>query len=55
MTDTIRRLVLDHAAATTIRDAAIAAGMRTMLAHGLTKARAGITTIEEVLGATRSA
>jgi general secretion pathway protein E len=55
MTDTIRRLVLDHAAATTIRDAAIAAGMRTMLAHGLSKAKQGITTIEEVLGATRSA
>jgi general secretion pathway protein E len=55
MTDAIRRLVLDHAAAADIRRAAMAAGMRTMLAHGLEKARAGVTTIEEVLGATRSA
>jgi general secretion pathway protein E len=55
MTDAVRRLVLDHAAAADIRRAAISAGMRTMLAHGLEKARAGVTTIEEVLGATRSA
>jgi general secretion pathway protein E len=55
MTDPIRRLVLDRAAAGDIRAAAIAAGMRTMLAHGLAKAQKGITTIEEVLGATRSA
>jgi general secretion pathway protein E len=54
MTDAIRRLVLDRAAAGDIRQAAIAGGMRTMLAHGLTKAAAGITTIEEVLGATRA-
>jgi general secretion pathway protein E len=55
MTDAIRRLVLDRAAAGNIRAAAIEGGMRTMLSHGLTKAAAGITTIEEVLGATRSA
>jgi general secretion pathway protein E len=55
MTDCIRRLVLDRAAAGDIRTAAVAAGMRTMLAHGLKKARDGVTTIEEILGATRSA
>ena len=54
MTDIVRRLVLDRAASGDIRSAAIAAGMRTMLAHGLTKAEQGITTIEEVLGATRA-
>jgi general secretion pathway protein E len=54
MTDAIRRLVLDHASSGDIARAAIAAGMRTMLAHGLTKAREGITTIEEILGATRA-
>jgi len=52
ITDAIRRLVLSRAAAGDIRAAAIEGGMRTMLAHGLAKARAGITTIEEVLGAT---
>jgi len=55
MTDAIRRLVLDRAAAGDIRAAAVAGGMRTMLAHGLAKAAAGMTTIEEVLGATRAA
>ncbi len=54
MTDTIRRLVLDHASSGEIARAATAHGMRTMLAHGLAKAKAGVTTIEEVLGATRS-
>jgi general secretion pathway protein E len=54
MTDGIRRLVLDHASAGDIRAAAMAAGMRTMLAHGLEKARSGLTTLEEVLGATRN-
>ncbi len=53
MTDTVRRLVLDRAASGDIRSAAVAAGMRTMLAHGLSKAVQGITTVEEVLGATR--
>ena len=54
MTDTIRRLVLDRAASSDIRAAAVAAGMRTMLAHGMEKAVQGVTTVEEVLGATRS-
>jgi general secretion pathway protein E len=54
MNDAIRRLVLDHASAGDIRTAAMAAGMRTMLAHGLEKAREGLTSLEEVLGATRN-
>ncbi len=55
MNDAIRRLVLDHASSGDIRAAAMAAGMRTMLAHGLEKARVGLTSLEEVLGATRNA
>jgi general secretion pathway protein E len=54
MTDAIRRLVLDHASSGELRAAAMAAGMRTMLAHGLEKARGGLTSLEEVLGATRN-
>jgi general secretion pathway protein E len=54
MTDAIRRLVLDHASSGDIRAAAMAAGMRTMLAHGLQKAREGLTSLQEVLGATRN-
>jgi general secretion pathway protein E len=54
MTDAIRRLVLDHASSGEIRAAAMAAGMRTMLAHGLQKAREGLTSLQEVLGATRN-
>jgi general secretion pathway protein E len=54
MSDAIRRLVLDHASSSDIRTAAMAAGMRTMLAHGLEKARVGLTSLEEVLSATRN-
>ncbi len=54
MSDAIRRLVLEHASAGDIRAAAVAAGMRTMLAHGLEKAKMGLTSLEEVLGATRN-
>ncbi len=54
MTEPIRRLVLNHASAGDIARAAASAGMRTMLAHGMEKARAGSTTIEEVLSATRA-
>jgi len=46
----IERLVLARAEA---RDIQAAAGMRTMLEDGLVKARAGLTTLEEVLRVTR--
>ena len=54
MSDRIRRLVLDQAPASEIQRVAVAEGMRTMRAHGLSKALTGLTSIDEVLSATRS-
>ncbi|MFZ0267907.1 GspE/PulE family protein [Caulobacter sp.] len=51
--DTIARLVLSQTEARDIERAAVGAGMRTMLQDGLEKARAGLTTFEEVLRVTR--
>jgi general secretion pathway protein E len=53
MTDGIRPLVLRHAEARELQAQAIGAGMQTMYAHGIKKALAGITTIEEVIRVTR--
>ena len=53
MTDTIRPLVLRHAEARELQAEAIRGGMQTMYAHGIKKALAGITTIEEVIRVTR--
>ena len=50
----IRDLVLRRASAAEIGEAAIAEGMRTMHMHGLEKAQAGLTTVEDVLLATRA-
>jgi len=47
--DNIRSLIVGHADAAQIKQAAIKAGMKTMLEDGFAKARKGITTIEEVL------
>jgi type IV pilus assembly protein PilB len=44
----IRRLVLDHAAAEDIREAAIKGGMTDLRADGRRKILQGLTTIEEV-------
>jgi type IV pilus assembly protein PilB len=49
ITEPIRELIMKRANATEIRDAAIKNGMVPMLADGFEKARAGLTTIEEVL------
>ncbi|HEY5046420.1 MAG TPA: ATPase, T2SS/T4P/T4SS family [Rhizomicrobium sp.] len=51
--DEIGRLVLSRAEAREVQRAATNAGMRTMLADGVAKARDGSTTIEEVLRVTR--
>ncbi len=51
--DRIRALVLSHASASAIRDAAVAAGMRTMRRDGLDKAARGLTTPAEVLRVTQ--
>ncbi len=53
MTDKIRPLVMQHANASELRHAAIAAGMQPMFDYGLQKALAGVTTVEEVVRATR--
>ncbi|MBV9990752.1 MAG: Flp pilus assembly complex ATPase component TadA [Alphaproteobacteria bacterium] len=51
--DQIAQLVISRAEAREIQRVAVADGMRTMLADGLMKSQAGLTTIEEVLRATR--
>ncbi|HIE56330.1 MAG TPA: type II secretion system protein GspE, partial [Chromatiaceae bacterium] len=48
MNDDIRRLVMRHANAGEIQQAAIADGMATLHRDGLRKAAAGLTTLEEV-------
>jgi general secretion pathway protein E len=53
MNDDIARLVLARAEAREIQRVSVANSMRTMFADGLAKAQAGLTTIEEVLRATR--
>jgi general secretion pathway protein E len=52
--DEIRRVLLKKGDAAKIQCAAAAHGMQTMRAHGLRKALAGQTTVEEVLRATRA-
>jgi general secretion pathway protein E len=52
MCDRIRRLVLERAETAQIRRAARAEGMRTMYEHGLAKAYAGLTSLEEVMRVT---
>jgi general secretion pathway protein E len=54
LTDSIRDLVLRRASAAEISRAAIGEGMRTMHSHGMQKVAAGLTTVEEVLAATRA-
>jgi general secretion pathway protein E len=53
VSDAVRRLVLRHAESNEIHRAAVEEGMRTLYDDGMTKALAGITTIEEVLKVTR--
>ncbi len=53
MSDAIARLVISHADARQIAEAAVAEGMRTMYEAGLHKALAGVTSIEEVLRVTQ--
>jgi general secretion pathway protein E len=53
MNDAIRSLVLARAEAREIQAEAIRSGMQSMFVHGMRKALAGITTIEEVFRVTR--
>ncbi|HEY1707677.1 MAG TPA: type II secretion system ATPase GspE [Rhizomicrobium sp.] len=52
--DDIRKLVLQRAGADAILASATETGMQTMYAHGMSKALAGLTTIEEVVRVTRA-
>ena len=54
MDDTIRDLIMRQQNASMVRDAAIKAGMSTMLDDGLQKVLEGITTIDEVMRVMRS-
>ncbi|MDD3926763.1 MAG: ATPase, T2SS/T4P/T4SS family, partial [bacterium] len=51
--ENIRSLILEHAPAGVIREAACAAGMRTLYQDGLMKVRQGVTTLEEVVRVTQ--
>ena len=55
MSDAIRQLVLSRADTGAIRRQALADGMRSMHMHGMAKALAGETSVEDVLRATRMA
>jgi general secretion pathway protein E len=54
LTDAIQELVLRRASAAEVGRMAVSQGMRTMHAHGMEKALAGLTTVDEVLAATRA-
>ena len=51
--DQIRRLIMAKADAGALRDAAVAAGMRTLRLEGMAKVLEGVTTAEEVLRVTQ--
>jgi general secretion pathway protein E len=55
MDEEISRLILVRAEAREVQRAAVDAGMRLMLADGIAKAQAGLTTVEEILRVTREA
>jgi general secretion pathway protein E len=54
MTDEIRQAVLKSADASRLHALAVESGMQTMQQHGLRKALAGSTSLEEVLRVTRT-
>ncbi|MBN1779248.1 MAG: type II/IV secretion system protein [Candidatus Buchananbacteria bacterium] len=53
ITETLRELIMQRVDADQIRDQAKKEGMKTMIEDGISKVLAGLTTIEEVLRATR--
>ena len=54
LNEEVRRLIVQRAPATEIKAAARRHGMRTLREDGLLKARAGLTTEQEVLRVTQS-
>ena len=53
MSDTLRQLIMQHAISGDLRRAAVQLGMETLYENGMRKAVAGVTTVEEVVRATR--
>ena len=53
VTDEIRKLILEHADASALAEAAMQQGMRTMYQDGLQKVAQGITSLEEILRVTQ--
>jgi general secretion pathway protein E len=53
VTDSIKKVILRSSDSNAIRDAAVAEGMVSMRRHGISLVRAGTTTVEEVMAATR--
>ena len=53
VTDAVKKVLLRSSETDAIRDAALAEGMVSMRRHGISLVRAGVTTIEEVMSATR--
>jgi type IV pilus assembly protein PilB len=54
ITDEIRKLIIQRASATEIKQTGLKENMRTLRMNGLLKAREGVTTLEEVLAVTTS-
>jgi general secretion pathway protein E len=54
MTDSLRRMIMQHAGMGDLEEAASKEGMRTMFQDGLVKSLSGQTTLEEVLRVTSS-
>lgn len=55
VTDEIRKLILEHADASTMADAASQQGMKTMYQDGMQKVAQGVTSLEEILRVTQDA
>jgi general secretion pathway protein E len=53
MTDALRKSLQADQEAGSIEKLAASEGMRTMLEDGLEKVKAGLTTLDEILGATK--
>jgi len=53
ITDRLRKLILDHADATTLQAVAVEQGMRSIYQDGLHKVAQGITSLEEILRVTQ--
>ena len=55
VTDEIRKLILEHADASSLTNAAMQQGMRTMYQDGLQKVVQGVTSLDEILRVTQDA